>query len=40
MEQPEEMERMGREATAIEQQYTWANYHRRIIQIVEEIAMN
>ena len=40
VEQPEEIERMGREATAIAQQYTWANYHRKIIQIVEEIAIN
>ncbi|MEM0995423.1 MAG: glycosyltransferase family 4 protein, partial [Bacteroidota bacterium] len=37
VEQPEEIERMGREATAIAQQYTWANYHQRIVEIVQEI---
>ncbi|MEM9885170.1 MAG: glycosyltransferase family 4 protein [Bacteroidota bacterium] len=37
VEQPKEIERIGRAATKIAQQYTWVNYHRKIVAIMEEI---
>ncbi|MEN0045623.1 MAG: glycosyltransferase family 4 protein [Bacteroidota bacterium] len=38
VEDRSEIERLGRQATAIAQQYTWANYHRQIVENIGNVS--